>query len=117
MLVAACTLIPGLGVPALLAFVSAMVRVPLMRAQARTGIKTPLPSPLLLLLISWIFSLIFGFAAVCAFCIVCLPLGVMTLGIGWDSDRITMPLVFGLSGLIGLLCYGFLFRLSLRMSW
>lgn len=111
----ACYVVPGVGIPAAIALVSAVIRVPLMRARPRAATMRAIPQPLVLLLTSWIFCLIFGFAAVCSFCIICFPLGLMSFGLGGQGAAI--PMVFGVSGIIGLLVYLYLFRLSLRMSW
>lgn len=110
-----CAVLPGWGIPALIALVSATIRVPMMRARPRPPGMGPLPRPVWLLLISWVFCGMFGIAAFTAFCVVCFPLGLMTFSI-YDARGMSIPVVFGFSGLIGLLVYLFLFRLSLRLS-
>jgi len=111
----ACYFVPGVGLPAAIGLVSAVIRVPWMRARPRPASMRPIPQPIVHLLISWIFCLFFGFAAICSFCMVCFPLGLMTFGLAGEATA--LPMVFGVSGIIGLLVYLYLFRLSLRMSW
>ncbi len=112
--VAFCIYLPGIGVPTAIALVSAVIRVPLMRAKPRINPEMVLPQPLMLLLISWIFCLLFEIAATSVFCVVCFPLGLMAFS--FQGEDAAIIFVFGLSGLIALAAYIFLFRLSLRMS-
>lgn len=114
---ALCAYAPGIGIPTAVALVSAAIRVPLMRARPRTQSTTGLPQPLILLLTSSVFCLMFEIAATSVFCIVCFPLGLMTFSMIGSGNDSPIFVVFGLSGLIALLAYLFLFRLSLRMSF
>lgn len=113
---ALCTYAPGIGIPIAIALVSAVIRVPLIRARARTQSVARLPQPLILLLTSSVFCLLFEIASVCAFCIVCFPLSLMTFSMIGSGNDSPIFVVFGLSGLIALAAYLFLFRLSLRLS-
>lgn len=109
-------LAPGLGVPALLALIAAAVRVPLLqRRLSRTRQLSSLPQPLLLLLTSWGLMLAAGFASIIAFCMICIPSGIAVFSIDSRADAM-IGVVFGVSGLVGLAAFVFLFRLSLRMS-
>lgn len=114
---ALCIYAPGIGIPTAIALVSAAIRVPLMRARPRAPTTASLPQPLILLLTSSLFCLIFQIAATSVFCIVCFPLGLMTLSLMASGNDTPIFFVFGLSGLIALAAYLFLFRLSLRMSF
>ncbi len=104
---------PGLGVPAVVALVSAAIRVPLLQRRLPTMSTVDRPNPLVMLLTSWGFSLLIGAASLIAFCVICVPAGILAFSI--DGAGIAVPIVFGLSGLIALIVYVWLFWLSLNM--
>ena len=104
---------PGLGIPALLALVSAAVRVPLLQRRL-ANIPTSQPAnPIGMLLTSWIFSLLIGAASLVAFCVICLPAGFLAMSV--NGQGLGISTVFAISGLCALGVYVFLFRLSLKM--
>ena len=110
-----CPFVPGIGVPGLIALIPAVIRVPLV--QKRLSIRKPehvQPSPLIMLLASWVFTLIMGFAAFIAFCIVCFPAGLLLFSAGQEEAMLVYG-VFTLCGLIGLAVFLFLFTVSLRL--
>ena len=107
--------LPFIGGVGLAALVAAVVRVPLLqthKARVRPGVE--LAGPVALLATSWVFMLACGFAACVAFCVVCFPSTVLALNID-QGESVLWPIVFGVSGLVGLVAFGFLFRLSLRL--
>ncbi len=114
-ILAVCYFVPGIGIPALIALVSAIIRVPLMRGRPRTLNAPVLPRPLSLLFSSWIFCLLFQIAATAVFCVICMPLGFLAVSIN-EGVGMSLPIVFGLSGVIAIVAYAFLVRLSLKMS-
>jgi len=112
---AMCPYLPGIGVPGLAALVPAVIRVPLV--QRRLSISRPeriLPSPVVMLFASWVFTLIMGFAALISFFAICLPAGIFMFA-GGEEELIWVYAVFTISGLIGFAVFLFLFFVSLRL--
>ncbi len=117
-----CFIVPGFGVPGVLALIAAAIRVPLVqRRQAINLAHLPSPQPLALLLTSWIFSLVFGVTSCIAFCIICIPSGFLVLAVspnsfqgGGNGGENLIPIVLGISGFIALACYVMLFIWSLK---
>lgn len=106
---------PLLGVPAIAALIAAAIRVPLLqRRRWSPGGSSVLASPIPLLATSWVFSLMMGFASMIAFCIVCIPTGMVVFSVGNDSST-SMTVVFGVSAAVGLFAFIGMFVLSLRM--
>lgn len=105
---------PGLGIPALLALVSAAVRVPLLQRRLASIPASQPAHPIGMLLTSWVFSLLIGAASLVAFCVICVPAGFLALSVNGQGFGISM--VAGISGLCALGVYVFLFRLSLKMQ-
>ncbi len=111
------TVMFGLPLPGLVATVAAAVRVPLLqKRQAREFPERVPANPFLLLLTSWVFMLVAGFASGIAFVVVCLPTSMVVLSAGSPED-VAFAFVLGLSGIVWLLTYLFLFRLSLRLPF
>lgn len=112
---ALCPILPGIGVPGLAALVAAVIRVPLVQRRLSASRPNQIqPSPVGMLMASWVFALIMGFAALIAFCIVCLPAGLFMFSAGGEGEYAGYAL-FGISGLIGFAVFLFLFYVSLRL--
>lgn len=107
--------LPGLGIPSFVALIAAAIRVPLL--QRRLHARKPgrqQPPALSLLLTSWIFMLMTGFASLIAFAIVCLPAGLLMFSASGEDEAMII-LVFSICGLIGFAVFVFLFYASLRL--
>lgn len=111
------TIMPGLGVPAMFALIMGTIRVPfIQRRLTRADSERVLPRPLVLLVTSCVFMLMAGFASFFAFCLVCVPAGMLTLtGASGGNEEVAIGFVFGASGLIGLSVFLMLFLYSLRL--
>lgn len=107
--------LPGIGIPSVVALIAAAIRVPLL--QRRLHARKPgrqQPPALSLLLTSWIFMLMTGFASLIAFAIVCLPAGFLVFSTSGE-DGAMIILLFSICGLIGFAVFVFLFYASLRL--
>ncbi len=107
---------PFFGIVSLLALVVAVIRVPIFqRHKTRLNPEVQLPNAVALLVTSWIFMLMCGFASLVAFCCVCIPAGLFTFN-SYNESNFLITFVFGGSGLVGLTAFIYLFRLSLRLA-
>ncbi len=105
----------GVALPGIVALVAASIRVPLLQLRlSRRAPDVKLPKPLLLLLTSWVFMLVAGFAACAAFVAICIPSGLIVFNSS-GGEETAVTFVLGISGLAALAAYILLFVLSLRL--
>lgn len=106
----------GLALPAVVALVAAAVRVPVMqmRLSRRNPTHRPL-SPIVMLLVSWCFMLVALFAALIAFMVICVPSAIFSYSGSSSTGDNAIAFVFGVSGMVSLGCFVFLFYLSTKL--
>ncbi len=110
--------LPGLGVILLFGVIFGTIRVPFVQRQlSQTYPDRPLPNAIACLATSSLFSVFIGAAATFAFVLICLPGGLGLYAVVGDQGTVgeaVFPLLIGVSGLIALFVFFFLYRLSFR---
>ncbi|HBE71493.1 MAG TPA: hypothetical protein DDW52_25385 [Planctomycetaceae bacterium] len=102
------------AVPALVGFVLALFRVPMMRWRLLTRGQGNFPSPPFMLFASWGFMTIAGYASLIAFAVVCIPSGAFFFTLHGPAET-GMIWVMIISTLVGIGFYGFLYKISLKL--
>ncbi|MEZ6133781.1 MAG: hypothetical protein R3C53_02615 [Pirellulaceae bacterium] len=123
--------VPGLGIPATVSLLAAAIRTPMLlqalkRKQgalaslpniAESAVRLP-PAPIVLI-VSWLITLAIGIASTVIFCLICFPSSLLVLALTGISggDGVWIALAWGTSGVLALISYVLLFRVSLRLPF